>query len=196
MDLSQYKSISIGGIAMKKIAIGGVTAWVRPVRNMVSESIGSDGNPFNGGLGYQNNQELSGSSGAQRSGTNTTVTGFIPVKQGDTIRIKGCNWHSTVKANYIVAYTENFEFWGTTQTSGTHYYNNTINPQKLAIERAQNGGSMDIQNDVSKIVIAKKVDDATSAMEKIAYIRISVRGDGSNTVDGKDLIVTVNEEIT
>lgn len=165
--------------------------------NVVPLSIGSDGKPFNNGLGYYNGQELSGSSGSQRAGTNSTCTGFIPVKQGDVIRIKGCNWYSTTKSNYIIAYTSSFGHWSTTQTSGTHYYNATNNPNTMYIEHDDYGGRMDIQSGVSTIVIGKNpsIYDI-DGFENIAYIRISVRGDGSNTVDGADLIVTVNEEIT
>ena len=195
MDFSAIKKLTIGGVELKQLFINGIQVW-KSFTNQVRRSIGSDQQPFNGGLGYWNDQELSGSSGAQRAGTNTTVTGFIPVKQGDTIRIKGCNWYSTKAHNYIVAYTSDFGHWGTTQTQGTHYYNTTNNPQNMIIEAgASYGGSMDIQSDVSTIVIAKNITGREEGFEKIAYIRISVRGDGTGKVDGADLIVTVNEEI-
>ena len=197
IDFSTLKSLEIPEGKVASISSGGVVLWKKPpsYTNQVKNSIGSDKKPFNNGLGYINGQELSGSSGSQRAGTNTTVTGFIPVKQGDVIRIKGCNWYSTKANNYIVAYTSTFAHWGTTQTQGTHYYNTTNNPNKFVIEHSSFGGSMDIQSDVSTIVIAKNPSHDEKGFENIAYIRISVRGDGSNTVDGADLIVTVNEEI-
>ena len=196
IDFSSVKAITIPEGKVKQIVSNGVTLW-KSYTNQVRQSIGSDKQPFNGGIGYQNGQELSGSSGSQRAGQGYTCTGFIPVKQGDVVRIKGCNWYSTKQNNYIVAYTSNFEHWGTTSTGGTHYYNTTNNPNKLALERGgDNGGSMNISSDVSTIVIAKNPSWRDDGYGNIAYIRISVRGDGSNTVDGKDLIVTVNEEIT
>ncbi len=200
MIFANVKSLVIPEGEVVSVASGSTVLWKKPASyvNQVSKSIGSDGKPFNGGLGYQNNQELSGSSGSQRAGTNTTVTGFIPVKQGDVIRIKGCGWYSTAKNNYIVAYTSTFGHWGTTQTQGTHYYNTTNNPKQVQIERETLGGSMNLSSDVSTIVIAKNDGDGGNGVygyENIAYVRISVRGDGS-AVDGKDLIVTVNEEIT
>lgn len=194
IDFSQLKGVAIPEGDVIRIEVNGVLKWKAGGENKVQQSIGTDGKPFNGGLGYQNGQELSGSSGAQRSGSGAAVTGYIPVKQGDVIRIKGCGWHSTAKVNYIVAYTSSFGHWATTQTTGGHYYNTTNNPKQFAIERTQNGGSMDIQSDVSTIVIAKNVK-ADDGFDNIAYIRLSVRGDGVNAVDGKDLIVTVNEEI-
>lgn len=198
IDFSRVKSIVIPEGEVVNIKSGGTVLWEKPVSytNQVRNSIGSDGKPFNDGLGYWNGQELSGSSGAQRAGTNYTCTGFIPVKQGDTIRIKGCNWYSTKANNYIVAYTADFGHWGTTSSGGGHYYNTTNNPSKAIIEDKNRQGSMDIQSDVSTIVIAQNRSFDSDGYENIAYIRISVRGDGSGKVDGADLIVTVNEEIT
>lgn len=198
MDFSVIKKLTIGGIELKQLFINGIQVW-KSFTNQVRQSIASDKTPFNGGLGYWNGQELSGSSGAQRAGTNYTCTGFIPVKQGDVIRIKGCNWYSTKATNYIVAYTSDFTHWGSTTTGGVHYYGNTattVNPNKYAIERPQCKGSMDIQPDVSTIVIARNDGNTKEGFENIAYIRLSVRGTGSGAVDGANLIVTVNEEIT
>ncbi len=196
MDFSAIKKLTIGGIELKQLFINGIQVW-KSFTNQVRQSIASDKTPFNGGLGYWNGQELSGSSGSQRAGTGYTCTGFIPVKQGDVIRIKGCNWYSTKATNYIVAYTSTFVHWGTTTTGGGHYYGNTTyNPNKFAIERPACNGSMDIQPDVSTIVIARNTEGVNQGFENIAYIRLSVRGDGSGAVDGADLIVTVNEEIT
>lgn len=196
IDFTGVKAIRIPEGTVKKIMRGIEVLW-QSFTNQVRQSIASDKTPFNGGLGYWNGQELSGSSGSQRTGTNYTCTGFIPVKQGDVIRIKGCNWYSTKANNYIVAYNSAFGHWGTTQTNGTHYYNTTNNPNKLTVEHPSGGGSMDIQSDVSTIVIAKEVSIYDhDGFENIAYIRISVRGTGSGAVDGADLIVTVNEEIT
>lgn len=198
IDFSTVKKITIPEGVVKKIVCAGVELW-KSFTNQVRQSIGSDKQPFNGGLGYWNGQELSGSSGSQRAGANYTCTGFIPVKQGDTIRIKGCNWYSTKATNYIVAYTADFGHWGTTQTNGTHYSNTTNNPTNLNIEDkwgAGVGGMLDITSDVSTIVIAKNKAGATDGFARIAYIRISARGDGTGKVDGADLIVTVNEEIT
>ena len=194
IDFTKIKKMTIGDVELKQLFINGIQVW-KSFTNQVRQSIGSDKQPFNGGLGYWNGQELSGSSGSQRARTNTTVTGFIPVKQGDVIRIKGCNWYSTKATNYIVAYNSNFGHWSTTQTTGTHYYNTTNNPDERFMENPVFGGSMDIQSGVSTIVIGKNKDGQLNGYENIAYIRISVRGDGSNAVDGADLIVTVNEEI-
>ena len=195
MDFSAIKKLTIGGVQLKQLFINGIQVW-KSFTNQVRRSIGSDKQPFNRGLGCWNGQELSGSSGAQRAGTNTTVTGFIPVKQGDVVRVKGCGWYSTAKNNYIAIYNADFGHLGTTQTNKTHYYNDTNNPDKVIIENSTYGGGFDIQKDVSTITIAKNPSYAEYGYEKIAYIRISVRGDGSGKVDGADLIVTVNEEIT
>lgn len=155
--------------------------------NQVTKSISSDKQPFNGGLGYYNGQELSGSKGTQRAGTNCTVTGFIPVKRGDTIRIKGCAWENTTKTNYIVAYDASFAHWGSTTSGCTHYYG-TVNPTGQAMLEETVSTTAD---GISTV----KLWDAPSH-DNVAYIRISCRGDGSISVDGAELIVTLNEEIT
>jgi hypothetical protein len=157
--------------------------------NQVKQSIGSDKQPFNGGLGYYNGQELSGSSGLQRAKTNTTCTGFIPAKRGDTIRIKGCAWENTVKTNYIVAYDASFAHWGSTASGGAHYYG-TVN----ANGNAKIEETMTVATESGGVSTIKLWD--SDSHDNIAYIRISCQGDGSISVDGADLIVTVNEEIT
>ena len=57
--------------------------------NQIPLSIGSDGEPFNGGQGWKTGYRLSGSSGNESALSNIEVTGFIPCKMGDTIYIKG-----------------------------------------------------------------------------------------------------------
>lgn len=156
--------------------------------NKVPVSIDTDGSVFNS-VGYYNGQELSGSKGTQRAGTNCTVTGFIPVKRGDIIRIKGCAWENSVKNNYVVAYNDNFEHWGTTTSGGSHYYgsanaNGNSLIEKNMIVSEESGG-------VSTITIWDSLSH-----DNLAYIRVSCKGDGSINVDGANLIVTVNEEIT
>ena len=155
--------------------------------NLVESSIGTDGAIFNG-VGYKNNRELSGSSGAERDGTNTTVTGFIPIGSGGTIRISGCAWGSNAKDNYVVGYTEDFKHWGSTRSStNTHYYNDTTNPN--------HGGIAFVSTDaygVSTLKINMGNDYYTAGLK---YFRVSARGDGATAVDGADLIVTLNEEI-
>lgn len=187
MDLSQYKSISIGGIAMKKIAIGGVTAWVRPVRNMVSESIGSDGNPFNGGLGYQDGLRLS-SSGVTKEYAESTVTGYIPAKAGDVVRIVGVEWYSD-SANYICAYDSSFNLL--TEMHGA-FATGSKSVAFVASECAVLG--------TTDALIKIGESTHSTAAANTAYIRVSSAGLAASRNDGvkqtgANMIVTINEEV-
>ena len=59
------------------------------ITNQIPLSVGSDGQPFNGGQGWKTGYRISGSSGGESAQTGTEVTGFIPFKYGDTLYIKG-----------------------------------------------------------------------------------------------------------
>lgn len=181
----EIANVMIDCIDTPNIEPGDVPEMSPSYTNLVATSIDTDGSVFNE-VGYKNNRELSGSSGAERDGTNTTVTGFIPVKQGDTIRISGCAWGSAAQNNYIVGYTEDFTYWGASHANNAHYYNDTTNPNNGKIEVTSAN-----ENGISVATIA-----VSSFNDALKYIRVSVRGNGSNTVDGANLIVTVNEEIT
>lgn len=56
--------------------------------NQIPLSIGSDGQPFNGGQGWKTGYRISGSSGGESAQSGTEVTGFMPCKYGDEISIK------------------------------------------------------------------------------------------------------------
>lgn len=56
-------------------------------RNFLLEAIDSDGTPYNSGQGWKADTRLN-SSGVEASYTSVEVTGFIPVKLGDVIRLK------------------------------------------------------------------------------------------------------------
>lgn len=80
--------------------------------NQIPLAVDADGNPYNGGKGYKTDYRLKGSSGAEEASTGTDITGFIPVKYGDTVyleNIKGdsqfIQFHSAVKnSNAAIGY--------------------------------------------------------------------------------------------
>ena len=141
--------------------------------NQVPISIGTDKNIFNGS-GYQNGYRLN-SSGLTKEQTNSTVTGFIPAKSGDVIRIKGYKWYDTSNSlNYLCAYDSSFNFIGGIISKGTAY---TKNPTS----------SMTGTDEEAVLTIAN--------ISTIAYVRISVYEQNNNSLTGANLIVTVNQEI-
>lgn len=56
--------------------------------NQIPLSTDASGNPFNDGQGWKTGYRLSGSSGNESEQAGTEVTGFIPIKNGDTMYIK------------------------------------------------------------------------------------------------------------
>lgn len=157
--------------------------------NQVPLSVGTDkvtvyGVDYNGdgtNDGYQNGYRLS-SSGAEKTLAASSVSGFIPAKGGDTIRIFGCGWGSDAHGmNYIAAYKEDLTFIGAaTSNAGPGY--------GTAITEAMGNWTVDSEGNTTLKL---------AAVADIAWIRISSRGlSSTTTVDGANLIVTVNEEIT
>ena len=79
--------------------------------NQIDNAVDNNKNPYNDGIGYKNDTRLSLSSGeAGLSGY--TVTGFIEVKQGDTIRFANINTSSTSDNVFIVFYNKDFAYVG------------------------------------------------------------------------------------
>lgn len=181
IDFSKIKKLTVDGVDLKSLAINGVQVWkAQTYTNQVPISIGSDGNIYNGGLGYKNGYRLS-SSGGESSAANATVTGFIPVAPGDIIRIKGYIWlETTSTVNYLNAYNSKNGF-------SKVYIGNARNTYDTAafIE------SMEYADGVSTV----KLKNGVTGYD---YIRISVmryEGSTQKPTYGENLVVTVNEEI-
>lgn len=128
------------------------------------------------GVGYGTEHRLS-SSGYVKTYGNAVVTGFIPAKGGDVIRIAGVHWwQPTTSHNYICAYDSNYAFVGACF------------------------GGLDNDGYGTKIYASHEVlntDDVAVTLlniSNIAYIRVGSAG-GTSVVNGANMIVTVNEEI-
>lgn len=181
MDLSSYKSISINGTPMKKILIGGVVAWKKPVTNLVPLSTDTDGTIYNG-VGYKDNVRLSSSGGISSSAqSGSTTTGFIPWGgDSDVLRMSGVEW--------VVE-------------SGKHYYVNFYDADKSFMAYfsvAESTGLTHIstvtrENGVTTIEWNTEYGTTNSLLQVVrsaSYIRITAKGSGA------DMVVTINEEIT
>lgn len=168
------KSLSIDGIVLKRLSINGVLSWEESSRytNRVPVSIDENGNIFNG-VGYQESLRLS-SSGVTKEKNNSVVTGFIPVKGGDTVRIVGVNWSYASSSNYICAYDSSFTFLYAGTSAGGYYLSTMAE-------------SVTFDGEMAIIKLA--------ALDNIAYIRFSSCGDDTKQAQGSEMIVTINEEI-
>lgn len=155
-----------------------------PYTNRVPLSIDTDGSVYND-VGYMTGYRLN-SSGVISEQINSFVTGFIPTKNGDIVRVYGCEWGTTKHAmNYICAYDANFNFIGGYSTTG--------GKEVLTLSKK----TLDICSHYE----ANENLDTTftlSCTSEIAYIRVSSKGDTSENdfrFNGENMIITINEEI-
>lgn len=155
--------------------------------DQVPISTDTDGSKYNG-CGYKDNARL-GSNGSVSGSTQTgsVVTGFIPWTPYQPIRIKGATWGSV---------------------SGEHYYIHFYDANKTNVQDSSSAVSADayaggnfkshmtVTYDSSTGVTTFSFDNPnlttglTYRIKNAKYIRLNAKG------IGKDLIVTVNEEIT
>lgn len=149
----------------------------QPMVNQIPISIDTDGSVFNG-TGFQNGYRLS-SSGAAKAQEESTVTGYIPAKGGDIIRMSGFIWRTNDHSmNYLCAYDSSFTFIGAVVGNNTKY-STTIHS---AI-------SNELDSNYSEVTLAN--------LDNIAYIRVSSQGSHDHVgVDFANSIITVNQTIT
>lgn len=184
MDFSKLKKLTIGGIELKKLFINGVQVW-KNFTNQVPISTDTDGSIYNG-VGYKDNVRMSSSGGVSGSAqTGSVTTGFIPCDPYDIIRLKGAIWVGTTSVQNL-----------------GHYYFNFYDAQKKFLcgfsESSYNGNYDRVASVVydSKTGVTTFQNTSTNAgfsyvvsLQGAKYVRLNAYG------KGKDLIVTINEEI-
>ena len=174
------KALKIPEGDVVKIECGGNVIWELPssYKNWVPFSINTDGSVYNG-TGYKDGYRLS-SSGVEKAGDKyMSVTGYIPAKGGDVIRIGGISWYSGSgnAQNYLCAYDSSFKFLGAIYGQSGGAYTEVIH------------SSYELTPELSTITLKNNAS--------IAYIRVNCRDNTNiNGITGADMIVTVNEEIT
>lgn len=171
MDLSVLKNLSVGGVAVKTLFVNGIQAFKSGYKNWVPCSIDTDGSIYNG-TGYLEGYRLS-SSGVIKSREGSVVTGYIPAKAGDVVRIAGVAWYQTHSMNYICAYTSSFTYIGAVYSPDGSYGSKIYT-------------SLSDENGTTIITLAD--------LDQICYIRVSSVGDNTG-IDAEDFIVTVNVKI-
>lgn len=187
MDLSQYKSISIGGVSMKKLVLNGTQIWKSGYTNWVPQSLNADGTIYNGGLGYKHGYRVR--SGGQESdgvySNSCACTGFIPIKGGDTVRFSGWNMAYANNGNALNAY----------DADHVHLGQWTQNPSQYGIFASGGAYTAYSYNSLvqEKTGVWKWI--APPAASGIAYIRVTGMDTTMTTQIGKKMIITINEEI-
>lgn len=143
--------------------------------NMVPLSTDANGNIYNNGLGYKDGYAMSSSNTEVEYG-GFTITGFIPVQKGCTIRLAGSAFADHTEYSWrFVAYDANYN------------YLHTRDGQAWA-----NAGTI-VQEDTTSVTW---IPNEYTITDSVKYCRISCRT-GANTasVNGKDLIITIDEPI-
>ena len=185
MDFSKVIKINIPeGVAIKITDAGGNLLWKGGYTNLVPASVDTDGSIYNG-VGYKENVRLSSTGGISGSAQNGSVTtGFIPWHgDGDVLRLKGVEWKNAT-ANYQ-----------------GHYYFNFYDGNKKFLcylssgEHASYGHIVTVTRDadgVETVVWNQSYSNTNVLLNYVrtaSFVRINAYG------KGKDMIVTINEEI-
>lgn len=181
-DISTKKAqltLEDGSKILVDVVVASEGTTIQTYTNQVPLSIDTNGSVFNG-VGYQEGYRLS-SSGATKAQEGSYVTGFIPAKGEDIVRIFGCNWATTAHAhNYICAYDANFTFIGALATAS--------GATTLTVHGTNIGNGYEYDADENATI-------TLAALDNIAYIRINSRGTSTLPVNPESMIVTINEEI-
>ena len=147
--------------------------------NQIPISTDASGNLFvgtNGEKGYKTGYRISASSGNESAQSGAEVTGFIPVKTGDTMYIKGINVNT--------AGTNVLGFYNSSRKSAVVTSNpNTGVPMYYLFPGGVNG-------EVRSVVLNATTIGNDNFLDHVAYIRVS-----ADKIDG-DSIITINQPIS
>lgn len=183
-NFSNFVRLSIPEGIVKKITrkSDGVVLWAKGYVNQVPISKDANGNIYNG-VGYKNGYRVR-SGGAEATSTNTSCTGFIPVKAGDVVRVSGWDWFAGTSSQQALNVADsNFTNLG----------------QFTMGQNARYGIFESTYKNYTASSIVEEKDGlwkwvVPPAESGIAYIRITGY-DGTNGISGSQMIVTINEEI-
>ena len=139
--------------------------------------IGSDGS-----VGYANNMRLSSSSQAatyMKAQTGVDITGMIPVKRGDVIRFKNCNFKVTPSNTTYGTNIQGFDSSKALISGFNAKYDNI--DMRLPCEISG--------DEIVQVTLEPKSAWTTSYIDEIAYIMIATDGLDETS------IITINQEI-
>jgi hypothetical protein len=179
MDFTKIKKLTIGGVELKQLFVGGIQVWKSGYKNWVKYSTEADGKTiYNGGLGCMPGYRLN-SRGEVKQATGANHTGYIPVNYGEVIRAKGSADPVGSGANYFSFYDSSFTRLGTITLS-----NATVATYFSATYTQQADGLYMLTLDTGK------AGSSAQSIKNVAWFRISF-----GTCKTEDFVVTVNEEI-
>ena len=146
--------------------------------NQIPISTNKDGSLFvgtNGEKGYKANTRISLSTGNETTASGVELTGFIPVKVGDTMYIKGITINASATTQVIAFYNSNFEYSKTGGASQGGVYTGKV--------------FGDVNGEVKSIVLNSANLTNNNFNEDVAYIRFSA---GEINADS---VITINQPI-
>lgn len=141
--------------------------------NWLPLAINSDGSLYNGGQGWKADYRLN-STGNEVEFTGTEVTGFIPAKYGDVLRLYNITVYDGTNA-YISFYDSSFAFLGYQKPTGTQINDHVTEGIPL--------------NDTDLTSIGLHTKSFNGDATQTAYIRLCC-AEISN-----ESIITINEEV-
>ena len=147
--------------------------------NQIPISINSDGSLFvgtNGEKGYKTNTRISFSSGNETSQSGVEVTCFIPIKEGDTVYIKGLTISESATTQTLAFYNSNFEMTKTGGASQSGVYTGVVFGE--------------VNGEIKSLVFNHANIQNNNFNSDVAYIRLSA---GEINADS---ILTINQPIT
>lgn len=111
MNWDNVKALTFNNKAVKKLELDGVTKWEKPASftNALHLAINTDGTPYigtNGERGYKTGWRVN-SSNVEKESEHNCMTGYIPVKANDVIRVKNTVFRTG--NGYFHWYTSNFQ---------------------------------------------------------------------------------------
>lgn len=141
---------------------------------------------YNNGLGYKDGYRVR-SGGGEAENNYATATGYIPVKAGDVVRVKGAEFLHSGTENAINVYDGSLAVLG--QMAGNSSYGYGIFTEE-AYANYQFSSVVENPEGVFTWVVPPHAD--------IRYMRVTARTNytGDGTLHGDGLVVTVNEQLT
>ena len=171
MDFSQFKKLTIGGVELKQLFINGVQVWKGvSYTNQIPISTDKDGSVYNG-KGYRENYyDNNGNIGTNNT---TDLSGFIPCKIGDVVRLKNVTYDGTNSSARLTFYKPDKTYIGQVTSNSSWIMSNMFAAEK------------DSSGNYVKFTI--KSHTSTTGC---GFFRISANEINANS------IITVNQEIT
>jgi len=183
---------SLNFLTNEPISLPYIYALFNGVPNLVPFSTISGGGEIYNSTGYKEGYRLS-SSGAEKTQTNSVVTGFIPATTRDIIQMSGVSWAPTVSSgySYIAFYDANYTLLATINEYKGGTTNGVSNMNAgTVLNSSKTAHTITAGSDGVYTFNLSYQDNAS-----FSFIRISAEGTGSNmivTKHKKNLDTTTN----